>query len=138
MEYFNSTAVRTALHVNEKLPDFQFFSAALDYISPVEATQLIHHILKVQGYRMIMLFGNTDGSCSLMGTRRWIKRNGWVATKAWTPWTRQGQLSGFTVSYDNYTLVTMHGLGHGAIYNLPQVSTEIMLDFAHSMPFKYE
>jgi len=104
----------------------------------VEASQLVHHVLKVNGYRMLMIFGDTDGSCSLMGTRRWINRNGWVPTEAWSPWTRDGQLKGFTVSYDNYTLLTMHGYGHGAIYEAQEISSEIVLDFVNSVPFKTE
>lgn len=139
-DYFNSTEMRIALHVNDKLPYYSFMSPNIteNFHSAVEASQFVHHVLKVNGYRMLMIFGATDGSCSLMGTRRWIERNGWVPTQAWTPWTRDGQLKGFSISYDNYTLLTVHGHGHGAIYDLPEISSEIVLDFVNAKTFRRE
>ena len=78
---------------------------------------------------MLHLFGSTDGACSLYGTRRWIKSTKWQVTKAWSPWLVDDQLFGYKISYGNYTLATIHGYGHGAIYDKPKESVDGFLDF---------
>lgn len=87
------------------------------------------HVLKLNGYRMLALFGDTDAYCSLMGTRRWIKALGWPVTRAWEPWTINDQLFGFSISYGPFTLRTIHGHGHGAIYETAPVASRTILDF---------
>ena len=86
-------------------------------------------VLKLNGYRMLVLFGDTDGYCSLVGIRRWIKALGWPVTNTWEPWIVGDQLFGFSVSYGALTLKTIHGQGHNAIYETAPVSSRTILDF---------
>ena len=76
-----------------------------------------------------MIFGDTDGVTSLTGTKRWIKQNGWTPTTPWTPWTIDGQLFGFQQSFGNFTLATIHGRGHSAIYDEASRASELILSF---------
>lgn len=113
------------------VPTFAFYSNKIFglFNFQVEGSMFINHILKVNGYRQLLIFGDTDGACSLTGTKRWIRTNGWKPTTAWTPWTINGQLFGFQQSFDNFTLATIHGRGHSAIYEEPAQASQLILNF---------
>lgn len=68
------------------------------------------------------MFGDSDCSCSLLGTRRWIKSLNWKITRPWEPWlVGNHELVGYKIGYDNYNLVTILGEGHNAMFNKPDI-----------------
>lgn len=86
-------------------------------------------MLKVNGYKMMVVFGDTDGACSVLGTRKWIKSLGWKKTEQWTPWIMDDQLIGYKEKYGNYTFATIHGHGHLAMYERKKESFSLILDY---------
>jgi hypothetical protein len=53
-------------------------------------------VLKAYGYHMMMVFGDTDGACSVLGTRKWMKSLGWKKSISRIPWIDEDeQLIGF-------------------------------------------
>ena len=78
----------------------------------MEGSIWIYGILRPYGYKMMHYSGDTDGVVPTIGTRRWVKSLGWKMTSDWQPWTTDGQVSGYTISYGNFEFVTVHGVGH--------------------------
>lgn len=86
-------------------------------------------MLKVNGYKMLHIFGSTDGACSLTGIRRYLKWLGWKKTEQWTPWIIDDQLIGYKTGYGEYKLVTMNGLGHTAMFIRGKETMDLVFDF---------
>ena len=71
-------------------------------------------------YKVLHIFGTSDGSCTLVGVRSWIKSLNLKITRKWEPWIVEDELIGFKIGFgDSYTLATLSGKGHGGIYDRP-------------------
>lgn len=81
-KYFNLPEVRITLHIPSYVPPFQFSNDEVfaKYQFAIEGSAFINEVLHMHGYKMLHLFGDTDGACSVLGTRKWIKRTGWKNT----------------------------------------------------------
>jgi carboxypeptidase C (cathepsin A) len=84
-------------------------------------------------YQALHLFGTADAACTLLGNRRWIKSLNWKVTRKWEPWIVDDDLIGFKIGFGHsYTLATLSGLGHGAIYKRPSQVRDLVLNFTNS------
>lgn len=55
---------------------------------------------------------------------------GWKVTEEWAPYVNIiNHLAGYTETYDTYTLVTLHGLGHSAVYQSLITTNQIVTKF---------
>ena len=78
------------------------------------------------------IFGTTDGQTTLFGVRQWIASMKWKVHEEWAPYVNIiGSLSGYCESYESgaYTLVTMHGLGHSAVYSSLFTISQMVFNF---------
>jgi hypothetical protein len=78
-----------ALNIPLYIPSYEFFNSKIieNYPFNPEGSAFINDILKTNKYQMLHIFGDTDGACSLYGTRKWFKALGWKVTKSWAPYT---------------------------------------------------
>ena len=131
--YFNRADVRAALHIPDYIPPYEFSSELIftEFGFNIEGSIFINDILKINNFKMLHIFGDTDGACSLLGTKRYIKSLKWKKTVDWAPWVEDDQLFGYQVSFGNFTLATVHGQGHQAIYYRPKVASKTILNFIH-------
>ena len=63
---------------------------------------------------MMQYSGDTDAAVPTYGTKMFVEGLGWPMTSAWRPWFTNGQVSGFTESFDGIDFVTIKGVGHMA------------------------
>lgn len=92
----------------------------------------VNDILHKYDYKVLHLFGDTDAACSLLGIRKWIKSLKWKVTKQWEAWLdkeNDDELIGYKLSFGNYTLATMFGMGHSAMFSKAKPATALVLDF---------
>jgi Serine carboxypeptidase len=77
--YFRTPEVRKALNIPDYIPWFQFSSDEIfeNFQFAIEGSGFINDVLRMHGYKMMLVFGDTDGACSVLGTRKWIKSLGW-------------------------------------------------------------
>jgi cathepsin A (carboxypeptidase C) len=95
-DYLNRPDVRKALHIPDYVqpypPNSENSTILNSYQWHMEAGGYIYDILSKYSvnnspkYRILHLFGNTDGQLSLYGVRQWIKSLQWKVTSPWTPW----------------------------------------------------
>jgi hypothetical protein len=92
-KYFQQADVREALHIPSYVPPFEFSNekSFKSYDIKIEGSLFINDVLHMHGYKMLMIFGDTDGACSLLGLRKWVKYLGWKPTKNWAPWFSQDE-----------------------------------------------
>ena len=94
----------------------------------------IYRIL--QGKTRLMFYsGDTDGAITTYGTKMWMKELGWLITEAWRPWYTNGQVSGYTETYDGLQFVTVKGVGHMAPQWARQPVTDMITAFIHEENF---
>jgi hypothetical protein len=84
-------------------------------------------VLQKYGYKVLHFFGVTDSVCSLTGLRKLIKYLKWEKTEAWTPINELG----YSIKYGNYSLITINGEGHFAIFNKNKEVQEHLYYFLH-------
>ena len=72
--YFRREDVRQSLHIPTYIPWFQYSSDEIfeNYQFAIEGAGLINDVLKKYNYKMMLVFGDTDGACSVLGTRKWL------------------------------------------------------------------
>jgi hypothetical protein len=118
VEYWSLPEVRRALHIPEHVTFVWSSQRVLEsYRMTREVQGFIHEILSKYKIPSLHVFGDSDGSTTLLGYKRWLKKTGWKKTKEWTPIVRDEQLFGYQVEYDGTnTLATIHGYGHHAPY----------------------
>ena len=79
---------------------------------------------------------DTDGILSLPAAWKWIKDRNFQEKKPWTPWlTKDQQLIGFVKEYQqNFTLVTLHGLGHTGALDRMDAMPDLILNYVNEKP----
>ena len=112
--YMNREDVRAAFNIPSSVQTWEQCSSTLHYQVQDEASMWIYRIL--QGKTRLMFYsGDTDGAITTYGTKMWMKELGWPITEAWRPWYTNGQVSGYTETYDGpLQFVTVKGVGHMA------------------------
>lgn len=130
--YFRRDDVRQALHIPAYIPWFQYHSDEIfeNYQFAIEGAGLINDVLKKYNYKMMLVFGDTDGACSVLGTRKWLKALGWKRSISRVPWLdKDEQLLGYIEEYGTYSFVTVHGKGHLAMYEKKKEVSDLITDF---------
>jgi hypothetical protein len=100
----------------------------------MEASAFIYDVLYKHGYKMMHLMGDTDGILSLTGAWKWIRDRKFKVSKPWTPWSQDGNFIGFIKEYTHFTLVTVHGEGHGALHKLTDEVPNLINRFISDQP----
>ena len=102
----------------------------------MEASFWIYDVFYLLGYRMMHVFGTTDGIITLSGLWKIIKeRQQFKVSRPWTPWIgKNGDFVGYIKEYNNFVLATVHGQGHsGSILNVLH-SPYLITKFVHEQP----
>ena len=102
-----------------------------------EGSGIINQVVKLNKYKILHLFGDTDAACSLTAMRKWFKSLKWPVTKAWEPWLYKDEFIGYRKEYDNYAFITMFGMGHGGMFLKPEAVQDIVLRFLASKGSNY-
>ncbi len=78
--------------------------------------------------------GDTDGILSLAGAWGWIRKRKYKVTRPWTPYLDRinGQLVGFVKEYNNFSIVTVHGFGHGGSISRYDEIPELLFRFMNN------
>jgi len=90
--YFNSAAVREALHIpkdiNQVWTDCGPSDPEWSYTLEIKASQWIWEDLALNfpKLRMLKFSGDQDGAVPTTGSVDWINTLGWDDIKAWAPW----------------------------------------------------
>jgi len=114
LDYMNSDAVRTAMHIPSFVQAWDLCTSDINYISEPEASQWIYEALAGK-IKMLHYSGDTDGAVPTIGTQNWIASLGWNKTSEWKQYMVEGQVAGYWESYEgNLTFGTVHGAGHMA------------------------
>jgi len=82
LDYMNSDAVRTAMHVPDFVQAWDLCTEEITYISEPEASQWIYEALAGK-IRMLHYSGDTDGAVPTVGTQNWIASLNWDKTSEW-------------------------------------------------------
>ena len=128
--YFNDPKVREAFHIPSYIPPFEFASGTVfnQYTWMRQGSGFITDLLHKYGYKMLHIFGVTDAATSLLGVRRWIKSLKWEMTSGWEPWFEGEELVGNTRRYGNFSLTTINGMGHNAMFNKLKETQKLIFD----------
>jgi len=87
-------------------------SETLVYSEQHEASEWIYQVLRYK-VRKLFYSGDTDGSVSTYGSKRWIMNLNWDTTTDWNPWMTDEQVAGYVEKYDGmFDFVTVKGVGH--------------------------
>jgi len=133
-DYMNREDVRAAFNLDSSVPTWEMCSETLRYNSQDEASYWIYPILRNK-YRLMFYSGDTDGAVTTFGSKEWIDRLNWPTTEAWRPWFTNGQVSGYTESYDGLDFVTVKGVGHMAPQWARQPVTDMITAWVHGERF---
>lgn len=134
-DYMNREDVRDAFHIPASVQTWEMCSETLQYQVQDEASMWIYEILKGK-VRLMFYSGDTDGAITTYGTKGWIKELGWPISDAWRPWFTNGQVSGYTETYDNdLQFITVKGVGHMAPQWARQPVTNMISAFVHNEDF---
>lgn len=82
LDYMNSDAVRTAMHIPSYVQAWDLCTEEITYISEPEASQWIYEALAGK-IKMLHYSGDTDGAVPTVGTQNWIASLGWSKTSEW-------------------------------------------------------
>lgn len=133
-DYMNREDVRTAFNIPAETQVWEQCSETLRYNVQDEASEWIYRVL--QGKTRLMFYsGDTDGAITTFGSKSWMKSLGWPITDAWRPWFTNGQVSGYTESYEGLQFVTIKGVGHMAPQWARQPVTNMISAFVHNEDF---
>lgn len=112
MEYFDREDVRAALHVSDKIGDWELCTNDISYTRGSKGSQWVYEALHGK-YRMLHYSGDVDGAVSTIGTQGWIDSLNWESVDSWRPYMYGGQVAGYVETYvDDFTFATVHGSGH--------------------------
>jgi len=112
MEYFDRDDVREALHVSDKIGEWELCTSNIQYTRGAKGSQWVYEELHGK-YRMLHFSGDVDGAVSTVGTQGWIDSLNWEAVDSWRPYMYGGQVAGYVTEYvDDFTFATVHGSGH--------------------------
>ena len=113
VSYFNTKAVRDALHIPTNVQAWDMCTDQINYSPLKRGSQWIWEALKGQ-YRMLKFTGNTDGAVPTTGTLKWIEQINPTVLEEWRPYVVNGQTGGFIQEFDGITLGVVNGAGHMA------------------------
>ncbi|XP_031480549.1 serine carboxypeptidase-like 17 [Nymphaea colorata] len=119
LEYWaNDESVRDALHIRkDTIREWVRcnWSVRGSYHNDVKSALEYHKDLTSRGYRLLVYSGDHDTVVPFVGTRRWVASLNYTVNDAWRSWWADGQIAGFTISYDHdVTFATLKGGGHTA------------------------
>jgi serine carboxypeptidase-like clade 1 len=111
-DYMNRADVRTAFNIPSSVQAWEMCSETLQYSEQHEASEWIYQVLRYK-VRKLFYSGDTDGSVTTYGSKRWIMNLNWDITTAWNPWMVSEQVAGYVEKYDGmFDFVTVKGVGH--------------------------
>ncbi|KAF3780705.1 Serine carboxypeptidase-like 2, partial [Nymphaea thermarum] len=119
LEYWaNDENVRDALHIRkDTIREWVRCNWSIrgSYHNDVKSALKYHKDLTSRGYRLLVYSGDHDTLVPFFGTRRWVASLNYTVNDAWRSWWVDGQIVGFTISYDHdVTFATLKGGGHTA------------------------
>ncbi len=88
-DYFHNDTVKTALHIPDNAPVWDYCQSPINYTSGVNASQDIYVALRGK-YQILKYSGDADGSVPTWGTQQWINELGWDILEEWRPFTLGG------------------------------------------------
>jgi hypothetical protein len=114
--------VKTQLNVLPELVPKNWTACDFDnvfYSEQMEGSAYLYNSLRSKGYRTLFFSGTNDAIVPTQGTQQWIQAQGWNVTDAWRPYFYKlspttKQIVGYLESRDNFTLATVHNVGHFA------------------------
>lgn len=112
-DYMNREDVREAFNIPSDVQTWEMCSETLRYHVQDEASMWIYQVLQGQT-RLMFYSGDTDGAVATYGTKQWMKELNWPIKEAWRPWFTNGQVSGYTETFDGLQFITVKGVGHMA------------------------
>lgn len=112
-DYMNREDVRAAFNIPSDVQTWEMCSDTLRYQVQDEASMWIYQVLRGK-YRLMFYSGDTDGAITTYGSKSWMKELNWPIVEAWRPWLTDGQVSGYTETFDGLQFVTVKGVGHMA------------------------
>ena len=130
----NREDVRAAFNIPESVQTWEQCSSTLDYHVQDEASMWIYQVLRKQ-MKLMFYSGDTDGAITTYGTKMWMKELNWPIVDAWRPWFTDGQVSGFTETYDGLQFVTVKGVGHMAPQWARKAVTNMISAHVHGEDF---
>jgi len=133
-DYMNREDVRAALNIPEDVQTWEMCSNTLRYNVQDEASYWIYPILRNKT-KLMFYSGDTDGAITTYGSKMWIKSLGWPVKDAWRPWYTDGQVSGYTETYDGLQFVTVKGVGHMAPQWARKPVTDMIMAHVHGEEF---
>ena len=133
-DYMNREDVREAFNIPAKAQTWEQCSETLRYNVQDEASEWIYHVLRNKT-RLMFYSGDTDGAITTYGSKSWMKGLGWPIVDAWRPWFTDGQISGYTETYDGLQFVTVKGVGHMAPQWARKPVTNMISAFVHGEDF---
>ena len=129
-DYMNREDVRAAFNIPEEVQTWEQCSSTLDYHVQDEASMWIYQVLQNK-MRLMFYSGDTDGAITTYGSKMWMKELGWPIVDAWRPWFTNGQVSGYTETYDGLVFTTVKGVGHMAPQWARQAVTNMIMAHVH-------
>ncbi|KAK1314419.1 Serine carboxypeptidase-like 18 [Acorus calamus] len=116
LSYFwaNNEIVREALHVKKgTIKEWIRCNKQPNYVSDIPSSLPFHFDITTRGYRALMYSGDHDMTIPYLGTQEAIKSLNFPVIDQWRPFTIDGQVAGFTISYaNNLTFALVKGGGH--------------------------
>ncbi|EDV22249.1 Lysosomal protective protein [Trichoplax sp. H2] len=94
--------------------------------------------LLLEKYRMLIFFGDSDGTCNYLGGEWVMKELGLQPISAYTPWhvtNKNGQqIAGYKITYPNLHFVTIKGAGHLVPEDKPQEAFIMLQTWLEAKP----
>ena len=130
IDYLNSEAVKTALHIPASNPAWTECAGgdAISYTMFQKASQWIWEELKGK-YRMMHYSGNIDAVVPTQGTLGWINALNRTVVEDWRQYSVEGQVGGWIKDFDGITFAEINGAGHMVPQDKPAVASYLIFNW---------
>lgn len=112
--WLNSRDVRRALHIPEKVPDWEICSSEVGskYKRVYTTMREQYHTLLLSKIRGLVYNGDTDMACNFLGDQWFVESLKLPVKKDRAEWRFNSQVAGFVKRFRGLDFVTVKGAGH--------------------------
>uniref|UniRef100_A0AC34FWQ8 Carboxypeptidase n=1 Tax=Panagrolaimus sp. ES5 TaxID=591445 RepID=A0AC34FWQ8_9BILA len=114
--YMNLPAVRKALHIPDKIYDWQICNNNIFNTYKNQYSDMTSFFKKVINAKIpiLLYYGDTDSICNFKMGQKFSLQLGLPLIESGKAWMVNGQVAGFKTVYDGLTFTTIRGAGHMA------------------------
>lgn len=132
-DYFNTQAVKDALHINSTVQPWSGCSDAIHYTMFEKGSQFIWEALKGE-YRMLKFSGDIDACVPTDGSLGWILALDREVKSPWRQWQIGDQVGGWIEEFDGLTFATVNGAGHMVPEDKPEAAYHLIFNWLNETP----